>query len=240
MTDSQSASLLVSGTHLGPMTSLIIESQLRDCHCGEPFLTRGTATGPRHHGQSRVWDPHDSSPYFIVTNLRRPKPGGPSPYVYAPRQWVAPNLKVRVMSPLTVREEVCFDFRHPSGAHDHMLLLSDSCAFVHVRRPLCREGVSAVYSCCWASPAQSSFGPSPAGEKREEAEVILRPSVSRSICPRTEHTSGVRDHRILGNPTLSFSGPCPSESMAMSYCFIWDWVSILSPFTTRGATREVF
>jgi hypothetical protein len=40
---------------------------------------------------------------------------------------------------------------------------SDSCGFVGVGRSLWRENGSAVYNCCWASPAQSFLGPSPAG-----------------------------------------------------------------------------
>jgi hypothetical protein len=43
------------------------------------------------------------------------------------------------------------------------LLLSDSCGFVDVGRSFWRENGSAVYNCCWASPAQSFLGPSPAG-----------------------------------------------------------------------------
>jgi hypothetical protein len=35
------------------------------------------------------------------------------------------------------------------------LLLSDSCGFVDVGRPLWREDGSVVYSCCWPSPAKS-------------------------------------------------------------------------------------
>jgi hypothetical protein len=41
--------------------------------------------------------------------------------------------------------------------------LSDSCGFVDVGRPLWREDGSVVCNCCWASPAQSFSGPSPAG-----------------------------------------------------------------------------
>jgi hypothetical protein len=49
------------------------------------------------------------------------------------------------------------------GLTTRFLLLSDSCVFVDVGRSLWRENGSAVYSCCWTSPAQSFLGPSPAG-----------------------------------------------------------------------------
>jgi hypothetical protein len=41
------------------------------------------------------------------------------------------------------------------------LLLSDSCGFVDLGRPLWWEDGSFVYNCCWPSPAQSFSGPSP-------------------------------------------------------------------------------
>jgi hypothetical protein len=41
------------------------------------------------------------------------------------------------------------------------LLLSDSCGFVILGRPLWREDGSVVYNSCWPSPAQSFSGPSP-------------------------------------------------------------------------------
>jgi hypothetical protein len=43
------------------------------------------------------------------------------------------------------------------------LLLSDSCGFVDVGRPLWREDGSVVYNCCWPSPEQSFSGPSRVG-----------------------------------------------------------------------------
>jgi hypothetical protein len=43
------------------------------------------------------------------------------------------------------------------------LLLSDSCGFVDVGRPLWREGGPLVYDCCWPSSAQPFSGPSPLG-----------------------------------------------------------------------------
>jgi hypothetical protein len=45
------------------------------------------------------------------------------------------------------------------GLTTRFLLLSDSCGFVDVGRSLWREDGSAVYNCCWTSPAQSFSGP---------------------------------------------------------------------------------
>jgi hypothetical protein len=49
------------------------------------------------------------------------------------------------------------------GLTTRILLLSDSCGFVDMRRCLWREDESVGYSCCWPSPAQSFSGPSPMG-----------------------------------------------------------------------------
>jgi hypothetical protein len=49
------------------------------------------------------------------------------------------------------------------GLTTRSLLLSDSCGFVALGRPLSREDGSLVYICCWPSPAQSFSGPSPVG-----------------------------------------------------------------------------
>jgi hypothetical protein len=49
------------------------------------------------------------------------------------------------------------------GPKTRFLLLSDTCGFVDVGRPLWPEDGSVVYNCCWTSPAQSFSGPSPAG-----------------------------------------------------------------------------
>jgi hypothetical protein len=63
-----------------------------------------------------------------------------------------------------------------SGTHlgltTRFVLLSDSCGFVHMGRSLWRENGSAVYNCCWSSPAQSFLGPSPTG-----LVTIFRPGV---------------------------------------------------------------
>jgi hypothetical protein len=59
----------------------------------------------------------------------------------------------------TISRPVYLGIKHPSGA----LLLSDSCGFVDLGRPLWREDGPAVCNCYWSSPAQSFSGPSPIG-----------------------------------------------------------------------------
>jgi hypothetical protein len=58
--------------------------------------------------------------------------------------------------------------RPPSGTRDQFFssfslkLSLDSWEFLIMGRPLWREDESIIYSCCWASPAQSLSGPSSA------------------------------------------------------------------------------
>jgi hypothetical protein len=63
----------------------------------------------------------------------------------------------------TVSRPVSLGINTHLGAKTGFLLVLDSFGFVDVGRPLCREDSSVVYNCCWASPAQSFSGPSPAG-----------------------------------------------------------------------------
>jgi hypothetical protein len=65
------------------------------------------------------------------------------------------GLSLSLMLRPMVSRPVCLGIKHPSGAYDQILLLSDSCGFVDLGRSLSREDGSVVYNCCWASPAQS-------------------------------------------------------------------------------------
>jgi hypothetical protein len=62
----------------------------------------------------------------------------------------------------TVSRTVCLGVKHPYGAYDQ-IFIAVSCGCVDVGRSLWQENGSAVYNCCWSSPAQSFFCPSPAG-----------------------------------------------------------------------------
>jgi hypothetical protein len=104
------------------------------------------------------------------------------------------------------------------GLTTRFLLLSDSCGFVDVGRSLWRENGSAVYTCCWSSPAQSFLGPSPAG------------LVTIFYCLRFETPPAWRVRSpYLYPPRKGWPGYTPRH-----------WVPFSSPPTTRRATMEVF
>jgi hypothetical protein len=63
----------------------------------------------------------------------------------------------------TVSRPVCLGVSIHLGLTTRFLFLSDRCGFVDVGRSLWRENGSAIYNCCWSSPAQSFLGQSPAG-----------------------------------------------------------------------------
>jgi hypothetical protein len=63
----------------------------------------------------------------------------------------------------TVSRPVCLGTKHPTGAYDQILLLSDSCRFVDLGRSVWREDGSVTYNCRWSSPAQSFSGPNTVG-----------------------------------------------------------------------------
>jgi hypothetical protein len=81
------------------------------------------------------------------------------------------------------------------------LLLSDSCGFVDVRCSLWRENGSAVYNCCWSSPAQSFLGLSPVWLRFESPQrggsgprIYIPQEQGRPIIPPG---TGFPFHRLL-------------------------------------------
>jgi hypothetical protein len=80
--------------------------------------------------------------------------------------WNSPDLELnyseKLMSKLCYGQSVLVSSTH-LGLTTRFLLLSDNCGFVDVGRSLRRENGSAVYNCCWSSPAQLFLGPTPAG-----------------------------------------------------------------------------
>jgi hypothetical protein len=73
------------------------------------------------------------------------------------------SSKVKVMLRSTVSRPVFLVSSTHLGLKVRSLLLSNSCGFVDVERSLWRDNGSAVYNCCWSSPAQSFLRQSPAG-----------------------------------------------------------------------------
>jgi hypothetical protein len=71
--------------------------------------------------------------------------------------------KIEVVLRPTVSRPICLVFKPPYRPKTRFLLLSGSCGFVDVGRPLWRQDGSVVYKCCWPSPAQSFSGPNTAG-----------------------------------------------------------------------------
>jgi hypothetical protein len=77
--------------------------------------------------------------------------------------WLLAGVKVKLKILLwpTVSQPVSVSSTH-LGPKTRYLLLSQSFEFVDEGCCLCRDDGSVVYNCCWHSPAQSFFGPSPA------------------------------------------------------------------------------
>jgi hypothetical protein len=80
------------------------------------------------------------------------------PWLLSPENWLTQDKSQR----RSVGQSVLVSSSH-QGLTTRFLLLSDSCSFVDAGRSLWRENGSAVYNCCWSSPAQSFLGSNPAG-----------------------------------------------------------------------------
>jgi hypothetical protein len=135
---------------------------------------------------------------------------------------------------------------------------------------LWREDRSVVYNCCWSSPVQSFWGPSPAGLMNTfyclESNHMLLPKVGRPVCLGIKHPSGPYDQifitvrqlrvcwcRVLSDEWTGLTfiiAAGPSQRSHSRVRFPWDsWpyftvsdsrLPFSSPPTTRGATVKVF
>jgi hypothetical protein len=80
-----------------------------------------------------------------------------------PQQFCNCNLKLKLCyDRWSVGQDLLVSSTH-LGPKIKFLLLSDSCKFADVGRPLWQEDRSVIYNCCWPSPVQSFLGLSPAG-----------------------------------------------------------------------------
>jgi hypothetical protein len=117
-------------------------------------------------------------------------------------------VKVKVQSGLVLGTHL-----GPATNFSHSLFeyFFDSCGFVDVGRPLWREVVSAVFSCCWASPAQPLSDLSPTGHMsifyclyfwdspnlEGQGSPIIPPGIGALVVSFTPEKKKIC-HRILG------------------------------------------
>jgi hypothetical protein len=88
------------------------------------------------------------------------------------------------------------------GLTTRSLLLSDSCGFVDLGRPLWREGGSVVCNCYWSSPAQSFSGPIPVGLVAMFYCLRFETSLFVASYDSQGHGGGIRPHLHTGFRSL--------------------------------------
>jgi hypothetical protein len=128
------------------------------------------------------------------------------------------DVKVKIMLRPTGSRPVFLGVKPYLRPKTKFLLLSGSCGFVNVGRPLWREDESVIYNCCWLSPAQSFSGPSTAGLM----------TIFYSLRFETTPTWRARSP-YLYPPGTEWSTYTPRY-----------WIPFPSPPTIRKATIEVF
>jgi hypothetical protein len=72
------------------------------------------AAGPRQRSHSRVQVQGESWPYFTVSDLRLPQPGGPGPHIYFPQEQGSPVIHPGTGSPPTTRRAMVEVFESAS------------------------------------------------------------------------------------------------------------------------------
>jgi hypothetical protein len=123
----------------------------------------------------------------------------------------------------------CLGVKPHLGPKTRFLLLSDSCGFVDVGRPLVREDGYVVYNCCWASPTQSFFGPSPAGLMTIFYCLIFEtPSTCRARSPYLYPPGTGRPVYTPRHCVLSSSRPTTSRAT----------VEVFGPVVTRNSPNK--
>jgi hypothetical protein len=125
------------------------------------------------------------------------------------------NLSLSLMLRPTVSRPVCLGIKHPSGAYDQNLLLSEISGLVDMGRFLWWEDGSVVYNCCWPSPAHSFSGPSPVGLANVFYRLRFEKSLFVASYDSEGHGGGIRprlhtEFRIVAtlNKTCNFCGWC--------------------------------
>jgi hypothetical protein len=118
----------------------------------------------------------------------------------------------------TVSRPIYLGAKPHLGPETRFLLLSDSCGFVDVGRPLWRQDGSVVCNCCWPSSTQSFFCPSPAG-------LMTTFYYLRFETPPNWRTRSP----YLYPPDTEWPSYTPRR-----------WVTCSSPPTSRRVTVEVF
>jgi hypothetical protein len=84
-------------------------------------------------------------------------------------------------------------------------LLSDSCGFVDLGRPLWWKDGSAVCNCYWPSPAQSSSGSSPVGFVAIFYCLRFKTSLFVASYDSRGHGGGIRPHLLTGLTTMVYA-----------------------------------